>query len=89
MRKWLIGWSVAGLVAPFLYLSIYFVTGYQLGEGIFVFWPASMGLMVVENRPPVATVVLVWLLVIGLNPLLYGIVGLLLWPLTLTKSKEL
>jgi hypothetical protein len=51
----------------------------MLGEGIFVLWPGSMGLMVLENRPPVSTVVLIYICLIASNALLYGLIGLLLW----------
>jgi hypothetical protein len=87
MKKWLIGWSIAGLVAPVLYLTIYFTAGYTLEEGIFVFWPGAMGLMVLENQPPITTVVLVWLVLIASNVLVYALFGLLLWPLARIRSK--
>ncbi len=80
MKRWLIGWSISGLVAPLLYLFIFLVSGYTLGEGIFIFWPGSIGLMALNNRPPRAMVVLVWLAAIGSNSILYASIGLLLWP---------
>lgn len=85
-KKWLFGWSVAGLVAPLLHVAIYLSTGHTLGEGIFVFWPGSMGLMVLENEQPLATVVFVYIILIASNALLYGTIGLLLWPLAQSRS---
>jgi hypothetical protein len=87
LRKWLRGWIIASLVAPLAYLAIYFIFGYSLGEGIDIFWPGSLALMVLENRPPLATVVLVWIISIGTNVLLYAVIGLVLWPFTRVKSK--
>ncbi len=46
-----------------------------------------MGLMALENQPPMETVVVVWIMCIGTNIVLYGVIGLLLWPLTFMKSK--
>jgi hypothetical protein len=37
MKKWLIISALAGLVAPLIYLTIFLLTGYTLGEGIFSF----------------------------------------------------
>jgi len=87
MKKWLIGWGITGLVAPLLHLSTYFVTGYTLGEGIFVFWPGAIGLRVLENGLPILTVLLIWLITIMSNVLVYALFGLLLWPLAGIKSK--
>jgi hypothetical protein len=48
-----------------------------------------MGLMVLENRPPLAKVVLIWAMSIVSNSLLYAVIALLLWSITpLRKSKE-
>jgi hypothetical protein len=87
MKKWLWGWSMAGLVVPLLYLAIYLVTGYTLREGIDILWPGSLGLMVLENRPPATTVVFVWSIAIASNGVLYAVIGLLLWPLARLRSK--
>lgn len=87
LKKWLIGWSIAGLAAPLLYFVVYFSTGYELF--IFPLWPGSIGGMALENRPPLSTVLLVHLICIASNALLYGVIGLLLWPFTLVKSKGL
>jgi hypothetical protein len=43
--------------------------------------------MVLENRPPMTTVILVWIISIGTNVLLYALMGLLLWPFTEVKSE--
>jgi len=87
MKKWIIGWSMAGLVAPFLYLSIYLATGYTLGEGIFVFWPGAMGLMVLNDQPPLSTVVYVWTFCIATNAILYAVLGIVFWGLSRFKSE--
>jgi hypothetical protein len=87
MKKWLWGWSIAGLVAPVLYLTIYLVTGYSLGEGIIIFWPGSIGLMVLENEPSATTVFFIWVFTIATNAILYAVIGLLLWPFARLKSK--
>jgi hypothetical protein len=80
MKKWFIGWSLGGLVAPLLYLFVFLISGYTLGEGIFIFWPGAMGLMALNNGPPITMVVLVWLAAIGSNSILYASIGLFLWP---------
>lgn len=86
MRKWLIGWSIAGLVAPLLYYAVYFLTGYELF--IFPLWPGSIGLMALADGPPIPTVLGISLLCIASNALLYGMLGLLLRPLTLVRSSR-
>jgi hypothetical protein len=85
LKKWLLGWIIASLVPPLLFLIVWAVSGYSLG--IEVFWPGAMGLMALENQPPMETVVVVWIMCIGTNIVLYGVIGLLLWPLTFMKSK--
>jgi len=86
MKKWIIGWGVAGLVAPLLYLFIYLVTGYMLGEGIFAFWPGAMGLMALNGQPLLSTVVYVCFC-IATNVILYGVLGILFWGLSRFKSE--
>ncbi|MGA8429480.1 MAG: hypothetical protein WB729_06635 [Candidatus Sulfotelmatobacter sp.] len=70
--------AMGGLVAPILYLAIYLLTGYSLGEGIFIFWPGAIGLMVLEDRPPLHIVLFVWTVAIASNVVLYGGIGALL-----------
>lgn len=88
LKTWLKGWMIAGLVAPIAYLAIYFVFGHSLGEGINIFWPGSLCLMVLENRPPMATVVIIWMISIGTNVLLYSVIALFLWPIAQVSSKR-
>ena len=86
LKKWLLGWIMASLVPPLVFLTVWAVSGYSLG--IEVLWPGAIGLMALENQPPMATVVLIWVVCIGMNVVLYVVIGLLLWPFTLVKSKE-
>jgi hypothetical protein len=79
MKKWITMSALAGLVAPFLYLTIYLCTGRTMGEGIFIFWPGSIGLMVLENQPPMFTVIFVWAVAIVSNAVLYSLIGLFFW----------
>jgi len=79
---------IAGLVAPLAYLAIYFVFVYSSGEGVDIFWPGSLCLMVLENRPPMATVVIIWMISIGTNVLLYAVIALFLWPIAQVTSKR-
>jgi hypothetical protein len=87
LRRWLRGWIIASLVAPLVYLGIYLISGYTLGEGIVIFWPGVVGLMALDNRPPMATVSFVWIVSIGSNFLFYTIIALLLWPFARVKSE--
>jgi ethanolamine transporter EutH len=87
LRRWLRGWIIASLVAPLVYLGIYLTFGYTLGEGIVIFWPGVLGFMALENRPPMATVVFVWMVSIGSNVLCYTVIALLLWPFARVKSE--
>jgi hypothetical protein len=82
MKKWLIISALAGLVAPLVYLTIFLLTGYTLGEGIFFVWPGSMGLMVLENQPSRLTVLSVWAMLVASNAVLYSFVGLTFWHLS-------
>ena len=87
LTNWLRGWIVASVVAPAAYLAIYWIFGYTLGEGIVIFWPSSIGLMVLENGPSKATVVVSMLISIAANALVYFVIGLLLWPFARVKSQ--
>ena len=88
MKKWIIGWSLAGLIAPIVHLSIYLATGYTLGEGIFIFWPGAIGLMVLNDQPPFRTVVFIWACCVGTNVILYAVVGILFCGLSRMKSED-
>ncbi len=87
LKRWLRGWIIAALVAPFAYLVVYLVSGYSLF--IVVFWPGSLGLTVLEGQPPpsMAMVALIWSVSIMTNVLLYTVIGLLLWPFARIKSQ--
>jgi hypothetical protein len=85
LKNWLTGWGAAGLAAPALYLIVHLVASYDLF--IFPLWPASILGMALEPNPPLVTVILFWLVAIAANVLLYGLIGLLLWPVARLKSK--
>jgi hypothetical protein len=70
--------ALGGLVAPILYLAIYLLTGYNLGEGIFIFWPGAIELMVLDDRPALHIVLFVWTVAIASNVILYAGIGALL-----------
>ncbi|HEY6465901.1 MAG TPA: hypothetical protein VIY69_07910 [Candidatus Acidoferrales bacterium] len=76
-KSWACRIALGGLVAPVLYLTIHLLTGYSPGEGIFIFWPGAVGLMVLENRPAIYIVLIVWTVAIASNIVLYGGIGAL------------
>jgi len=87
MKKWVISWSLAGLIAPIVHLSIYLATGYTLGEGIFIFWPGAVGLMVLNDQSPFRTVAFVWAFCTATNVILYAVVGILFYGLSRLRSE--
>ena len=91
MKRWLAGWIIASLVAPLGYLAVCFAFGGKTTASLpfDIFWPGSLMLMVLENRPPITTAALIWMMSIGTNVLLYAAIALLLWPLIRLRSRRL
>jgi hypothetical protein len=71
------------LVAPLGYLVAHFAPGGKEAATLpsDIFWHSSLMFLVLENRPPMVTAVLVSMISIGTNVLLYKVIALLLWPI--------
>jgi len=68
-----------GLLAP---AAVLFIGGYLKwgGDWLIVFWPSALTLLGDRFRPPTQfEVIIEWAVAIGINVLLYAIVGMVIW----------
>lgn len=56
------------------------ISGSGFGILEFTLWPASILLMGLEGNHSLSTILIVFAIVMAANILLYGMVGLLIWP---------
>jgi hypothetical protein len=77
MTAFLLKWGIASLVMPALVLMFDRVLNDVL---VLVFWPGSIALMSLgAEKRPLGDVIYVWGAAIGLNIVLYLVVGLLVY----------
>jgi len=77
MTTYLIKWGLASLIMP----ALVWIFGRVLNDVlILVFWPGSIALMSLgAEKRPLGDVIYVWGVAIGLNIVLYLVIGLLVY----------
>ncbi len=76
IKTYLGKWLVASLIAP----GLIYLTKSSFGGIIIFFWPSSILLMSLGGTPrPTADIIYVWSMAVGINILLYLIIGLIIY----------
>jgi hypothetical protein len=81
MLKYLFKWFVASLIVPAITI-VFSSVNYSIGmqQLTLLFWPSSIFLMSLGgNERPLADIVYVWSIAVGVNIILYLVVGLLIF----------
>ncbi len=86
MITYFLKWSIASLLMPLGVFLFGNLLNYNL---VFIFWPGSIVLMSLgaEERP-FADVIYIWVVAVGLNILLYLLIGLILYLLLEMNKKK-
>jgi len=69
--------ALLGLVVPLILEALcrLFDLGPDWSFLVFLLWPSSLQLMVLEDRPPIPVAVMVCAISIGINVILYAVIG--------------
>lgn len=82
LYKWVLGWSVAGLVVPVLLLLRCRLLGSEFGLVELVLWPSCVFLTLLEGTPrPIAKLIELYSATIVENIILYSLIGLFTIPI--------
>ena len=89
MKRTLLYWLIASLIAPLL--AIIFKN--DLGGLIFIFWPSAIMLLSLgAEQRPLIDILYVWSMAVGSNILLYLLIGFILSKartlISLTKNEK-